>query len=613
MTAILGISAYYHDSAAALVVDGQIVAAAQEERFSRQKHDERFPQQAIDYCLEHAGLTPADLDYVGFYEKPLSRFERLLETYLAYAPRGYRSFRRALPLWLSQKLHLRRELRRGLGGQYTGRFVFADHHQSHAASAFFPSPFDEAAILTVDGVGEWSTTCFGTGHGNRLKLTHELRFPHSLGLLYSALTYYLGFRVNSGEYKVMGLAPYGRPVYRDLLLEKVIDLKADGSFRLDMSYFNYCQGLTMTSRKLHRLLGGPPRTPESPIQERHMDLAASIQAVAEEILLRMARHLHQQTGRRKLVMAGGVALNCVANGRILRESGFEHLWVQPAAGDAGGALGVALLIWFQLLEKPRDPQGCDMQQGSFLGPEFTDEQIAQVLDREGAAYHTCADDEQLVDTVARLIAQQQVVGWFQGRMEFGPRALGARSILGDPRSDSMQSVMNQKIKFRESFRPFAPCVLREHVEQYFEVRPSEDSPYMLLVAPVRAEHRCPMDAAYEAATGFEKLNVRRSTIPAVTHVDGSARIQTVDRQRHPLLHQLLTRFYEQTGCPLLINTSFNVRGEPLVCTPQEAYRCFQMTEMDALVMGRHIILKTSQRQQAGSEQRKEYLAQFQPD
>lgn len=613
MTTILGISAYYHDAAAALVIDGQIVAAAQEERFSRKKHDERFPQQAVDYCLKHAGLSPSDLDYVGFYEKPLSRFERLLETYLAYVPRGYRSFRHAMPLWLKQKLYLRRELRHGLGNRYAGRFVFADHHQSHAASAFFPSPFDQAAILTVDGVGEWSTTCFGTGRGNQFQLTHELRFPHSLGLLYSAMTYYLGFRVNSGEYKVMGLAPYGQPIYRDLLLEKVIDLKPDGSFRLDMSYFNYCQGLTMTSRKFHRLLGGPPRTPESTITQRHMDLAASIQAVTDEILLRIARHLHQQTGLPNLVMAGGVALNCVANGRILRESGFTNLWVQPAAGDAGGALGVALLIWFQLLEKPREPGGCDLQQGSFLGPEFSDEQIAQVLDREGAVYQTCGDDEQLVDTVARLIAQQQVVGWFQGRMEFGPRALGARSILGDPRSDSMQSVMNQKIKLRESFRPFAPCVLREHVDQYFEVRPGEDSPYMLLVAPVRGEHRCQTDAAYEAAAGFEKLSFKRSTIPAVTHVDGSARIQTVDRQRHPLLHQLLTRFHELTGCPMLINTSFNVRGEPLVCTPQQAYRCFQMTEMDVLVLGRHVLLKSAQRQQAGSEQRHQYLAQFQPD
>jgi len=613
MTAILGISAYYHDAAAALVIDGQIVAAAQEERFSRKKHDERFPQQAVEYCLKQADLTPADLDYVGFYEKPLSRFERLLETYLAYAPRGYRSFRHAMPLWLKQKLYLRRELRHGLGNQYTGRFVFADHHQSHAASAFFPSPFDEAAILTVDGVGEWSATCLGTGRGNQLQLTNELRFPHSLGLLYSAMTYYLGFRVNSGEYKVMGLAPYGQPIYRDLLLEKVIDLKPDGSFRLDMSYFNYCQGLTMTSRKFHRLLGGLPRTPESTITQRHMDLAASIQAVTEEVLLRMARHLHRQTGLPNLVMAGGVALNCVANGRILRESGFENLWVQPAAGDAGGALGVALLIWFQLLEKPREPGGCDLQQGAFLGPEFSDEKIAQVLDREGAIYQTCGDEEELVDTVARLIAQQQVVGWFQGRMEFGPRALGARSILGDPRSDSMQSVMNQKIKFRESFRPFAPCVLREHVDQYFDVRPGEDSPYMLLVAPVRREHRCQTDAAYDTATGFEKLKLKRSTIPAVTHVDGSARIQTVDRQRHPLLHQLLTRFHELTGCPMLINTSFNVRGEPLVCTPLEAYRCFQMTEMDVLVMGRHVLLKSAQRQQAGSEQRHQYLAQFQPD
>ncbi len=613
MTAILGISAFYHDSAAALVVDGEVVAAAQEERFTRQKHDHRFPQHAVDYCLDQARIAPADLAYVGFYEKPLTKFERLLESYLAYAPAGYRSFRQALPLWINQKLHLPREIRRGLRGEFQKRCVFADHHQSHAASAFFPSPFDEAAILTVDGVGEWSTTCFGVGRGNRIELAHEIRFPHSLGLLYSAMTYYLGFRVNSGEYKVMGLAPYGQPTYRDVLLEKVIDLKADGSFRLDMRYFNYCQGLTMTSPKLHRLLGGPPRTPEAEITPREMDLAASVQAVAEEILLRLARHVHQQTGMRNLVMAGGVALNCVANGRILREGPFDNLWIQPAAGDAGGALGVAWFIWYQLLENARNFAGKDAQQGSFLGPEFTEAEIVETLEREGAVFETCDSEEHLVEEVSQLLDLQKVVGWFQGRMEFGPRALGARSILGDPRSTSMQSVMNQKIKFRESFRPFAPSVLREYVHVYFEMRPADESPYMLLAAPVRQEHRLPASNDCQAAVGFEKLNCPRSTIPATTHVDHSARVQTVDRERNPLLHRLISRFHERTGCPMLINTSLNVRGEPIVCTPADAFRCFMMTDMDALVLGRQIVLKQAQRQRAGNEDRRRHLAQFQPD
>lgn len=610
MTAILGISAFYHDSAAALVVDGQLVAAAQEERFSRVKHDHAFPKQAIEYCLAEADLRPEELDYVGFYDKPLVKFDRLLETYLAFVPRGYRSFRKAMPLWLRQKLFLPREIRRGLGGRYRGPCVFTEHHESHAASAFFPSPFDEAAILTLDGVGEWSTTCFGVGRGNRIELTHEIRFPHSLGLLYSAFTYYTGFRVNSGEYKVMGLAPYGQPVYKDLILEKLIDLKEDGSFRLDMSYFNYCQGLTMTSPKLHRLLGGPPRTPESPITEREMDLAASIQAVTEEVMLRSARHVYEQTGMKNLVLAGGVALNCVGNGRILREGPFENVWIQPAAGDAGGALGTALFIWHQLLEKPREPKGRDAQQGSFLGPAFSQQQILQTLQRERARYTILETEEQLCDTVASLIAEEKVVGWFQGRMEFGPRALGARSILGDARSAKMQSMMNQKIKFRESFRPFAPIVLAEHVDEWFEMRPDQESPYMLLVAPVRESRRKPLGPEGEGARGMERLRFPRSAIPAVTHVDYSARVQTVDRQRNPLLHRLMTSFYEKTGCPVLINTSFNVRSEPIVCTPADAYRCFMMTDMDVLVLGRCVLRKEEQREKVTASVRQRHLSQF---
>jgi carbamoyltransferase len=612
MTAILGISAFYHDSAAALVVDGKIVAAAQEERFTREKHDHRFPQHAIDFCLGQAGLTPADLDFVGFYDKPITKFERLLETYLAYAPAGYRSFRQALPLWLKQKLHLPREMSVGLKGLYRGRYVFTDHHESHAASAFFPSPFDEAAIITFDGVGEWSTTCWGTGRGNRLTLSHEIRFPHSLGLLYSAFTYYTGFKVNSGEYKVMGLAPYGEPKYKDLILTHLIDLKADGSFRMDMSYFNYCQGLTMTSDKFHRLFGGPPRQPESLVTQREMDFAASIQAVTEEVMLRTARHVHVQTGMKNLVLAGGVALNCVGNGIILREGPFENLWIQPAAGDAGGALGTALFIWHQLLDKPREASPVDSQQGSLLGPEFGDAEIRRQLDAMGAVYQTCDNHEELCDEVATLLAQEKVVGWFSGRMEFGPRALGARSIIGDPRSDKMQSVMNLKIKFRESFRPFAPCVLRSRVDEYFQMRPNEDSPYMLLVAPVRDEIRTPPGNGYDQAFGIEKLNYRRSTIPAITHVDYSARVQTVDEARNPDFHKLLTKFYEKTGCAVLINTSFNVRGEPIVCTPSDAYRCFQGTEMDVLVVGRKILLREKQ-PQLDESARGKYLDQFKLD
>ena len=613
MTAILGISAFYHDSAAALVVDGEIIAAAQEERFTRKKHDHDFPQQAVDYCLKEAGLTPEHLDYVGFYDKPLTKFERLLETYLAYAPSGYRSFRQAIPLWLKQKLHLPREIEKGLDHRYSGRYVFTDHHESHAASAFFPSPFDEAAILTLDGVGEWSTACVGIGSGNKIELTHEIRFPHSLGLLYSAMTYYTGFRVNSGEYKLMGLAPYGEPRYQTEILDHLMDLQDDGSFHMDMSYFNYCQGLTMTSKKFHDLFGGPPRMPESDITQHEMDLAASVQVVTEEIMLRMSRHVHEQTGRRNLVLAGGVALNCVGNGRILREGPFDNIWIQPAAGDAGGALGNALFIWHQLLDRPRPPKSQDSQQGSFLGPSFTDDQIQHTLQQQDAVYQHYESDQQMCDAVAALIADQKVVGWFQGRMEFGPRALGGRSILGDARSTHMQSVMNRKIKFRESFRPFAPVVLSEYVDQYFEMKPPQESPYMLLVAPVQSDIRTPTSADHEQSFGIEKLNHCRSSIPAVTHVDYSARIQTVDAERNPVMHQLLTAFHGITGCPVMINTSFNVRSEPIVCTPEDAFRCFMTTDMDALVLGRYVLLKSEQTHQASAAEREQHLSQFSLD
>ena len=613
MTAVLGVSAFYHDSAAALVVDGRIVAAAQEERFTRQKHDERYPRNAIEYCLSAGHIAEGDLDYVVFYEKPLVKFERLLETYCAYAPAGYRSFRKAIPQWLLGKVNVRRRILTELGPDFHGRVVFTTHHEAHAASAFFPSPFEDAAILTVDGVGEWATTCLGKARGNRLELTREIRFPHSLGLLYSAFTYYTGFRVNSGEHKVMGLAPYGRPLYKDAILENLIDLKSDGSFRLDMQYFNYCQGLTMTSARFHKLFGVPPRTPETGLKQRDMDLAASVQAVVEEVLLRTARHLHESTGCSNLAMAGGVALNCVAGGRILRETPFDHIWIQPAPGDAGGALGAALFAWHQLLEEPRTKGAPDHQAGSFLGPCFSDDEIDEVLRREGVVYTTYASEDDVCEEVASLVDQEKVVGWFQGRMEFGPRALGARSILGDARSRRMQSVMNLKIKFRESFRPFAPAVLREHVDRYFQMRPFEDSPYMLLVAPVRDEIREPASEGKANSLGLDTLYVTRSSIPAVTHVDYSARVQTVDAERNPLLARLLTRFHEKTGCPVMINTSFNVRGEPIVCTPNDALRCFLMTDMDALAMGRHLLLKEEQKDRPGAMSRETHLAQFQLD
>jgi len=596
MTAVLGISAYYHDSAAALIVDGEVVAAAQEERFTRKKHDSSFPTHAIDYCLKQAQLTAADLDYVGFYDKPLLKFDRLLETYLSYAPRGYQSFIKAMPLWLKKKLHLPKEMRKKLGGAYTKRFVFTEHHESHAASAFFPSPYDEAAILTLDGVGEWATMTYGVGRQNRIELMGGLNFPHSVGLLYSAFTSFTGFRVNSGEYKMMGLAPYGEPVYVDLILKHIVDLKEDGSFRLDMSYFNYCQGLTMTSPKMDALFGGEARQPESEITQREMDIAASIQKVIEEILLRCARTVHAQTGMTRLVMAGGVALNCVANGRILREGPFDELWVQPAAGDAGGALGVAQMIWYQLLDNPRHVDGVsDTQSGSLLGPSFDTAEVMAALDELGAVYTHVDDEALLLEQTVDALASEKVVGWFQGRMEFGPRALGSRSILADARSAEMQRTMNLKIKFRESFRPFAPSILRERVADYFEIAPEHESPYMTLVAPLKASRRLaePGDDS-EPLKGFSKLSAPRSTVPAITHVDYSARLQSVDAKRHGRYRRLLERFEAVTGSPILINTSFNVRGEPIVCSPLDAYRCFMATDMDVLVLEDCVLHKGEQ-------------------
>ncbi|HIA18239.1 MAG TPA: hypothetical protein EYN70_02270 [Planctomycetaceae bacterium] len=612
MTAILGISAFYHDSAAALLIDGEVVAAAQEERFTRKKHDYEFPTQAIEYCLDHAGLSPGDLDYVGFYDKPLLKFERLLETYLSYAPAGFRSFLKAMPLWLKQKLHLPREIRKGLNNEYRRRVVFTEHHESHAASAFYPSPFEEAAILTIDGVGEWTTVSCGVGRGNRVELTHELQFPHSLGLLYSAFTYFCGFRVNSGEYKLMGLAPYGEPRYADLIREHLLDMKEDGSFRLDMSYFNYCQGLTMTNGKFDRLFGGPPRTMEGPLTEREMDVAASVQQVTEEVMLKMVAHARQLTGLNQLCLAGGVALNCVGNGRILREGPFDEVWIQPAAGDAGGALGVTSFIWHQLLDNPRTATQIDNQRGSLLGPSFTDQQIQQFLDEQGAVYETHQDWDALDERVAQLLGEEKVVGWMQDRMEFGPRALGARSILGDARSRKMQSVMNLKIKFRESFRPFAPAVLEEAAAEFFEMDPGQASPYMLLVAPVRNEKRVGRSDGEEEMRGLDKLKEIRSEVPAITHVDYSARVQTVDAQRAPRFYGLLSKFYQLTGCPMVINTSFNVRGEPIVCTPEDAYRCFMATNMDVLVM-EHCVLLKDQQPNAQQHEIDSYLSQFNLD
>ena len=613
MTAILGISAFYHDSAAALVVDGQIVAAAQEERFTRIKHDHAFPVSAIDYCLGEAGLAASDLDYVGFYDKPLLKFDRLLETYIGYAPAGFKSFVRAMPLWLKQKLHLPRELNKGLKGEYKKRYVFCEHHESHAASAFFPSPYEEAAILTLDGVGEWATLTIGEGRGNKLKLRKALNFPHSIGLLYSAFTFFTGFRVNSGEYKLMGLAPYGEPRFTELMLDKLMDLKDDGSFRLDMSYFNYCQGLTMTSPRMDTLFGGPPRRAETPITQREMDIAASIQKVTEEIMLRVARHAHELTGMKHLVMAGGVSLNCVGNGRILREGPFDDVWIQPAAGDAGGALGVAQLIWHDLLDNERTVDGVnDVQSGSLLGPEFSDDEIKTFLDGIGASYEHFDTSAEVCSHVADEMANEKVIGWFQGRMEFGPRALGARSIIGDARSPAMQSTMNLKIKFRESFRPFAPSILRERASEYFELDEEHESPYMLLVAPVRADRCIEMPTGEGAPTGLDKLHFERSDVPGVTHVDYSARVQTVDARRHGRYYELIKAFEERTGSPVIINTSFNIRGEPIVCTPEHAYRCFMATNMDVLVLENYVLHKEAQPEGALRDA-EAYKAQFKLD
>lgn len=611
MTAILGLSAFYHDSAAALIVDGQIIAAAQEERFTRKKHDPDFPSRAIEYCLEEAGLVASEIDYVGFYDKPFMKFERLLETYLSYAPSGFRSFAKAMPLWLRQKLHLPREIRNGLGGHYKKRIVFTEHHESHAASAFFPSPFEHAAIVTLDGVGEWATASIGVGHGNKIQLTHELHFPHSLGLLYSAFTYFCGFRVNSGEYKLMGLAPYGEPKYADLIRKHLIDVKQDGSFRLDMSYFNYCQGLTMTSAKFHKLFGLLPRRAEGEMDQKYMDLAASVQLVTEEIMLSVAEFVRNTTGQSNLCLAGGVALNCVGNGRILREGSFDNVWIQPASGDAGGALGVAQFIWHQLLGNDRSASRPDAQAGSLLGPEFTSEQVKSFLDVEQVQYSECLNEQELANAVAKLLDAGNVVGWMQGRMEFGPRALGARSILGDARSREMQATINLKIKFRESFRPFAPAVLEEHANDYFDLN-GASSPYMLLVAPVKQDHRLDLSSEDAARVGVDKREVLRSTLPAITHVDYSARVQSVAEDVNPRFRKLLESFYQLTGAPMVVNTSFNIRGEPIVCTPEDAYRCFLGTNMDVLVIDRFVIRKQDQpgASEWTLESQQQYISQF---
>jgi carbamoyltransferase len=594
---ILGISAFYHDSAAALVTDGGITAAAQEERFSRKKHDARFPRHAVEYCLKEAGIALDAVDHVVFYDKPFLKFERLLETYLAFAPHGLQSFSMAIPVWLREKLFqkslLKRELKR-FAPEYDWekRLLFAEHHQSHAASAFFASPFREAVVLTMDGVGEWATTSVGFGSGNHLEMRREIHFPHSIGLLYSAFTYYTGFKVNSGEYKVMGLAPYGEPKYAKLILDRLIDLKPDGSFRLNLEYFDYCTGLRMTNKAFDELFGGPPRKADELLVQRHMDLAASIQAVTDEIVLRLTRSLAAETGAENLCLAGGVALNCVANGKVVRDRSFKRIWVQPAAGDAGGALGAALCAYHLFRGQPRELNGAlDLMHGSYLGPAFGQADIERRLKAAGARFDTVSD-QQLIEQTADALAAGNAVGWFQGRMEFGPRALGARSILGDPRSPTMQSVLNLKVKYRESFRPFAPSVLREDVGDWFEM--DCDSPYMLLVADVLKQHRREMTAEEKALFGIQKLNVPRSSIPAVTHVDYSARIQTVHEETNPRYHALISAFKARTGCPVLVNTSFNVRGEPIVCTPEDAFSCFMGTEIEVLVAGNCYLRKADQ-------------------
>ena len=596
---ILGISAYYHDSAAALVQSGQVIAAAQEERFTRRKHDAKFPKNAISYVLQEANISLRKLDYIVFYEKPLITFERLLETYITYAPKGFRSFVSAMTAWLQEKLYLKTVLKKELAKLANCKtsklppLLFTEHHQSHAASAFFPSPFETAAILCLDAVGEWATTSLWLGEGNNMIPQWKIDFPHSLGLLYSAFTYYTGFKVNSGEYKLMGLAPYGEPKYTNLILENLIDIKEDGTFRLNMDYFNYATGLTMTNNKFAQLFGQPPRKPESEITQREMNIAASIQEVTEEIVLKLANTAHKELGTDNLCLAGGVALNCVSNGRLLREGKFKDIWIQPAAGDAGGAIGAALAIWYQYLEHPRYGSHFDRMKGSYLGPQFSDEQGQQYLDDVRANY-VYLEDSELFNKVAEILAEGNVVGWFQGRMEFGPRALGNRSIIGDPRNEKMQSVMNLKIKYRESFRPFAPSVLAEKVDQYFEL--DKPSPYMLLVAEVKKDLHIPMNEEQKQLFGIDKLKIPRSKIPAITHVDYSARVQTVHPETNPRYHQLIKQFETLTGCGVLVNTSFNVRGEPIVCTPEDAYRCFMRTEMDYLVINNYLLAKSKQPQ-----------------
>ena len=594
---ILGLSAYYHDSAAALIEDGVIVAAAQEERFTRKKHDSAFPENAIRAVLELGETDLNSIDHVAFYDKPFLKFERLLETYLAFAPRGFNSFRTALPVWLKDKLFQKRVLLDALGAMAPGqdwksRLLFSEHHLSHAASAFYPSPFERAAVLTMDGVGEWTTTSLAIGQGRELEVVKEIHFPHSIGLLYSAITYYTGFKVNSGEYKVMGLAPYGEPRFAKLIRDKIVDIKSDGTFRLNMEYFDYCTGLTMTSEKFHQLFGAPPRTGETRLAQREMDLAASVQAVTEEIMLKLASSVARETGERNLCLAGGVALNCVANGKLLRQGDFERIWIQPAAGDAGGAIGAALAAChLQGRQERKVAAGTDGMRGAYLGPQYEQADIERRLKASGAVFETLSDDEML-DTCAKALAAGQALGWHQGRMEFGPRALGGRSILGDPRSPTMQKTLNLQVKYRESFRPFAPAVLREHVAEWFDL--DEDSPYMLLVADVASRHRIAMSDEQKQLFGIDKLNVVRSTIPAVTHVDYSARVQTVHEDTNPRYHGLLKRFAALTGCPVLINTSFNVRGEPIVCTPEDAFRCFMGTEIEVLAVGNCLLHKAAQ-------------------
>jgi len=588
---ILGISAYYHDSAACIVKEGEILAAAQEERFSRKKHDHRFPKNAIKFCLNYAGIKVSELELIAFYDKPFLKFERLLETYLTFAPIGIKSFIKAMPLWIKEKLWMKDLIKKEMG--YEGKIIFPEHHESHAGSAFFPSPFNEAAILTMDGVGEWTTSSYGIGKGNSIELMADIKFPHSLGLLYSAFTYYTGFKVNSGEYKVMGLAPYGEPKYKKLIYDNLIDVKDDGSFRMNMDYFNYCSGLTMTNKKFNKLFGGRPRVPETKLTQKDMDLARSLQEVTEEIVLKMGNHVFKETGLKNLALAGGVALNCVANGKLLREGPFENIWIQPAAGDAGGALGAALVGWYSYLNNPRIVDGkTDSQFGSYLGPEFNNEEIQSFIQSSNLIAKKLDEDE-LIKTVSKLIADEKVVGWVDGRMEFGPRALGARSIIGDARSPKMQTLMNMKIKFREGFRPFAPSVLYEKVGEYFDFE--KESPYMLQVADVKKERRIAMTEEQEKLWGIEKLNIVRSDIPAITHVDNSARLQTVHKETNPRYHKLIEQFEKETDCAVIINTSFNVRGEPIVCTPEDAYKCFMRTNIDYLVLGNFLLSKEDQK------------------